>query len=147
MEVAVIAPPMRIPAVGSTAIGSTGTAPLARIAPTTGSSPVRIGSAVTQDRGRSEPVIRWAEVPAATTIISSRKHAVSHNERSTNAITALTARSWVTARTPAITMDGALPRPASRTTNAAPAVSATSRSASGQPMVTALMALPRGAAS
>ena len=51
--------------------------------------------------GRSEPVIRCADVPAATRTISDRNAAVRGNERSTTPMTRLTAASCAAARRPA----------------------------------------------
>ena len=122
MDVAVIAPPIRMPAVGRIATGSNGIAVLSRMAPSVGSRPARIGAAVHHDRMRSDPVMRCAAVPAATATISSRNSAVSGNDRSTTTMTALTAASCSTARTAARTTSRARPTRASPVTVAAAAV-------------------------
>jgi hypothetical protein len=73
IDVAVIAPPIKIPAVGKIAIGSIGITPLTMIAPNVGIRPIRIAAPVHHERGRRLPVIRRAEVPAATVTITIRK--------------------------------------------------------------------------
>ncbi len=104
-----------------------------------GRTPIRIGTPVHQLRGRSDPVTRMAEVPAATRTIMARKATVQPNERRTKTITTLTAASWSSARAAVTRTLRARPNPARLTITAAAPASMTSNAASGQPTVTVPM--------
>ena len=54
-----MAPPIRMPALGRTATGCSGTTVLARISTRVGTTPARMGTAVHHERRRSEPVIAF----------------------------------------------------------------------------------------
>ena len=62
-----------MPADGKIAIGTSGTAVLSRMAVSVGTIPARIGNTVHQVAGRRLPVIRRADVTAATVTMTSRK--------------------------------------------------------------------------
>jgi len=93
-----------------------GTTPVAKTTASTTTAPLAIGT-IANSPDRS-PVMRRAEVAAATTSINRMKAADSHSDRTTATMTALTTASCTTARTAAVTT----PRP---TTHPSPPATAT----------------------
>ena len=103
-EVAVIAPPIRIPATGITATPRSGTAPLPTTRAATGRAPPATGTAAAARRRRTSgsrtgrPLIRPAAVTVATATMSRTNAAESGSEPTTGTSTAETTASCSVAR-------------------------------------------------
>ena len=118
--VAVIAPPIKIPPIGTRAVPAIGTSPLATSSTTTGTDPASTGTAAQMPLRLR--VSRRPAVALATVDMNAKKANVSGSEPSTAAMTSATASSWTTARPLARTTAHAWPRPPVTLTSAASAV-------------------------
>src|SRR4051812_10387430 len=131
---------MTMPAIGTTAIGSSGTTPAPRTRASTGATPAAIASAV---HGRLAQVpARRADVTAAMPNISSTNKPVSGPDRRTAVITSDTRASCTTARTAAIRTSRPRPSPPARTTAVPATASRTSTATRAGPKVIAASFTP-----
>src|SRR6478609_2759851 len=99
-EVAVMAPPMMMPAIGTRPAPVSGTAPEAKITVSTGTTPDAMATA-THGHERRAP-IRLDDVATATPIMTTANSADQATWTSTAAITVETTASWITARNAAV---------------------------------------------
>ncbi len=141
-DVAVIAPPIRIPATGTTATPCSGTVPLASTIAVTGSAPPATARPASTTRcGPPEdrsgrPVTRPAAVPAATVSMSATNAATPRREETTASSSSETAASYTVARRAATRMGRCCPSPDNRPTATASPVRASSTRARRGPSST-----------
>lgn len=130
-EVAVIEPPITIPAIGTTEIGFAGTTPDPRTSPSTGSTPDASDSATHPIRFGTP--IRLADVAAAMVNIARTNNPVSQPDRRMTVMTSETSASCATARTAATSTARPCPSCPNRTTAAPASVSTASTAISAGP--------------
>jgi hypothetical protein len=130
-----MAPPIRMPAMGTTDIPVSGTTVDSSTMASTGATPAAIGAAVFQPLRSG--VTRLADVQTAITYISKTKAIVRATCWSTTTITADTTANWITARIAATTIRRLTPRRPANATTAASKTNTSSTMASAGPIVTA----------